>query len=58
MTKWIKCTERMPEKDGRYLVNAKYSSEWIGVSSLREGKFDDCHITHWMDLPKAPQDTQ
>lgn len=52
---WIKASDRMPEKDGRYLVVEDHHCKWIGVSSMREGKFDML-ITHWMELPEAPTD--
>lgn len=54
---WINAKERLPEKDGRYLVVESHwrSNTWIGVSPMRNGKFD-LPITHWMELPKAPED--
>ena len=57
MSEWIRLSERKPEKDGRYLVCVPYAEfpSWIGVSSLRQGKFDDKGASHWMHLPKAPE---
>ena len=53
--KWIKCSEKMPPKDGRYIVYVPYKTwAWIGVSSLREGKFDDTHASYWTNLPCKP----
>jgi len=56
MTEWIKCSDKMPDKDGRYLVCEQYSTLWIGVSSLRKGVFDGgVTTTHWMPLPEPPE---
>jgi hypothetical protein len=55
MTAWISTEDRMPEKDGRYIVYEKYNSmSWVGVSALRGGSFDVASTTHWMSLPEAP----
>lgn len=55
MSEWIDLKEQRPEKDGRYIVCVPFSTPpWIGVSSLRNGKFDDVTATHWMVLPSAP----
>lgn len=50
---WINAKERMPEKDGRYLVSEDSSYTWIGVATMRQGEFD-IPITHWMPLPQPP----
>lgn len=55
MSEWIKCSERMPEKDGRYLVVEDYTPPWIGVSNLRYGQWDSHPTTHWMPLPGLPE---
>ena len=55
--KWINAKERMPDKDGRYLVVEDYYAQWVGVSSMRDGKFD-VDIDYWMELPKAPKEKE
>ncbi len=57
MSEWIRVSERLPKKDGRYLVCVPYgtSPSWIGVSSLRQGEFDDSSASHWMTLPEPPK---
>lgn len=62
MTEWISVKDRLPEKNGRYLVCVPYSScPWVGVSSYRthnfsgEKCFDDETATHWMILPDPPK---
>ena len=52
--KWINVEERLPEKNGRYLVVEANHYKWVGVCSMREGKFD-FGITHWMSLPEPPK---
>lgn len=59
MSKWISCKDRMPDKDGRYLVCEPYSSsngEWFGVSSLRNGRWDNNQITHWQPITEPPNE--
>ncbi len=59
--KWIPCSERMPDKDGEYLVwisNDTDNADGIYLE-LRiyqrywEG-FDESVVTHWMPLPAPP----
>ena len=51
---WILAKDKMPEKDGRYLVVEKHPAKWVGVSTMRNGKFD-MPITYWMNLPSSPE---
>ncbi len=51
---WINLKDKLPEKDGRYLVVESLLYRWVGVASLREGKFDT-EILYWMPLPEAPK---
>ena len=55
MNNWIKCSERQPEKDGRYLVTERWHSTgyWVGVSSVRNGKWDSAEVIAWQELPEA-----
>ena len=55
MNNWTLISYKMPDKDGRYLVSCEYSGghKWVGVSSVRNGKFDDSTATHWQNLPPA-----
>jgi len=55
MNEWISVEDRLPEKDGRYIVVENHHGQWIGVSSMRRGDFD-MPITHWMPLPSPPED--
>ncbi|HDV0465784.1 TPA: DUF551 domain-containing protein [Klebsiella pneumoniae] len=64
--KWIKCSERMPEAIGEYLVAYKLMNHWIyqkviTFAHLSEytnemGWNSNLEITHWMPLPEAPQE--
>jgi Protein of unknown function (DUF551) len=52
---WIKCSERLPEKDGRYLVIEELKNlKYIEATSIYDGKWNISRITHWMDLPLPP----
>ena len=52
--KWISAKDKLPDKDGRYLVVEDHSYKWIGVCAMRDGKFD-MKIKYWMYLPEAPE---
>jgi len=52
---WKSVKDGLPEKDGRYLVVEVHTYyPWIGVCSLREGKWDSPSIKYWQELPEAP----
>lgn len=68
--KWIPVTERLPDKDGEYLVRwanksvgdaeyeCKYGSfgHWIDIMWDEDADwFPYVDITHWMPLPEAPK---
>ena len=53
MAEWISIKEKIPEQDGRYLVVEDHEYRWVGVSSMRKGKFD-MPVLYWMALPDPP----
>lgn len=67
--KWIPVTERLPDKDGTYLVrwadksvsDADYESiqggfgYWLDIAWDVADWFSYVDITHWMPLPQAPK---
>lgn len=62
--RWIPVSERLPDKDGEYLVNVAscygYTFEIgdIDIYRFEEGKFQTdtpIEITYWRPLPKAPE---
>ncbi len=55
MNDWISVKDRMPDKDGRYLVVEDHHGLWVGVSSMRNGSFD-MEVKWWMPLPEPPED--
>ena len=55
MSQWIKFIERKPQTDGRYLVIENYLYRWVGVSAMRNGKFD-MPIKYWQPLPDLPDE--
>ncbi|KFC13149.1 hypothetical protein GTGU_00145 [Trabulsiella guamensis ATCC 49490] len=68
---WVKCSERMPEKDGKYLVASSFGIVTAWFDPAWSNKFQDCDtncdegmedfegkifiVTHWQPLPAAPQ---
>lgn len=60
-TEWISVDERLPEKDGMYLVYYKErSKDDIRITFFRNGeKYYNYmwkrHYSHWMPLPEAPK---
>jgi hypothetical protein len=55
MTEWISVKDRLPDKDGRYLVVENHPTKWVGVSTMRNGVFD-LPILYWQPLPEAPKE--
>lgn len=56
MSEWISVRDKLPEKDGRYLV---YIPKCIFFSvfyaKAAEPHFYECNATHWMPLPEPPE---
>lgn len=55
--KWIPVTERLPEKNGRYLVTCEQWGAWevdwnIWYMTPRPGWLWEKGITAWMELPE------
>lgn len=64
MNKWIKCSNRLPEKDVDVLV---YSDFWEIIIASRwdeAGRFYAGEVlplgefSHWMPLPKPPEEDE
>jgi hypothetical protein len=56
---WIDAKDKLPEKDGGYLVLWKiYDKTYYEVDVFSHGEFNDPkinkRITHWMPLPDLP----
>jgi hypothetical protein len=60
-TRWIPCAERLPEKDGYYLVTTKWKSRYLGnvyidatMARYREKpkEWTYNHVIAWMPLPE------
>lgn len=62
MSKWIKVTEKLPDKDGRYLVVFdKMEREYcIAFSSfsVERNEFNHIDITHWQPSPLPPEECE
>ncbi len=60
MPKWISVKDRMPEKEGKYIVctaqSSVYCTKFKACGDTGMFKVDiNTHITHWMPLPDAPE---
>ena len=60
--KWIKASERLPEKGGWYLIYAPSEGKpMINMAFWSSGRFSGLvkvwidAITHWMPLPEGPE---
>ena len=60
--KWISVEERLPEKEGKYIVCTAKGSVYCTKFSTRHGPCFHTdmytHITHWMPLPEPPKEEQ
>lgn len=66
-SQWIKCSERMPDENGAYAVYCRASmlgegyvdyvdaSFYVSEFDMWDGELGE-FITHWMPLPKPPED--
>lgn len=52
---WISVKDRLPKKNGRYLVIEDHHSNWTGICKFSNGKFE-LKVTHWMPLPSLPEE--
>ena len=66
---WIKCSERLPEKNGNYLVYLDYEEVYVLPFSSRHSAWNSrdhedppLHqidgVTHWMPLPEGPKEEE
>ena len=65
MNKWIPCKERMPKKNGSYIVSGVWESgkKMVGECEydVKDGYFDACwnfSVLAWMTLPKPYEEVQ
>lgn len=62
--RWIPVTERLPEKDGMYLVHGEWSESGRKATDTCEFYVHDGYfraawnfdVTHWMPLPCPPEE--
>ena len=70
MSEWISVQDRMPEKDGRYLVWFERTKAWgwvspaigyywhdtLGFSSQYNTRGVNMPVAYWMPMPKPPEE--
>lgn len=54
VSRWIKCSDRMPSDNEQYLVCDKYGNVKIRFFLPFDSSFADFDATHWMPLPTPP----
>lgn len=56
-SEWISVEERLPEKEGRYLVYGVIGGQPLvcGAHYDKHNGFGDDDFTHWMPLPEPPK---
>ena len=57
--RWISAADRLPEKDGSYIVcsgksGAVFTAHFWAQSKAWSGRSNGKYITHWMPLPEPP----
>ncbi|MGG6193000.1 DUF551 domain-containing protein [Pantoea allii] len=58
---WIRCTDSLPDAEGKYLVyetlNNRVNHDYWMEPEPAEGFWNhyDTSVTHWMPLPAAPR---
>lgn len=54
-TRWIPVSERLPEKNGQYLVYSGWVRTLLCMYGVWGCNPDEVTVTHWMPLPKPPE---
>lgn len=52
---WVNAKERLPEKEGRYLIIEDHHYNWVGMSEFKDGKFN-LSVNYWVRPPELPED--
>lgn len=55
-TRWIPVSERLPEKNGQYLVYSGWVRTLLCMYGVWGCNPDEVTVTHWMQLPSVPQE--
>ena len=58
-TRWIPCSEGLPENEGWYLavVKPENASAFVNIYKFFAGTFHSFfEVTHWMPLPELPEE--
>ena len=56
---WISIDDRLPEKDGKYIVHNKsgmvFQAKYYSCPKTWGMRDKGSHITHWMPMPEPPK---
>ena len=55
--RWIPCSERLPEKAGKYLVSVRNGNVYAGTFDKYSGNFQ-CAAIAWMPLPEPYKEAE
>jgi hypothetical protein len=60
---WIKCSERLPEKSGEFLVFMRCRKIEVACFSVEckfwgTSFFQTAGVTHWVPLPDGPKEEE
>lgn len=61
LTGWIRVRDRLPNKDGSYIVRSEFSNKVYTAhfwARSREWSGRNPYVTHWMPLPEPPKEAQ
>ena len=64
MAEWISVKDRLPDKNGNYLVSVTSDFAGVHVANFQSGEaflwypFIKSDVTHWMPLPEPPKEVE
>jgi hypothetical protein len=56
MTEWIKCSDRLPEKEDYYLCYDHFKN--FKIYFFYPNHWIDRNVSHWQELPEPPKENK